>query len=103
MAGVRGVKDYTCGFRGYRVKLLRDALNYWEEELIEQQGFGCMAELLLKLNRFDPIINEVPFILRYDLKQGASKMRVARTVSQTLNMLFGYAILRKYRRRRSGK
>ncbi len=86
---IRGVRDYTCGYRSYRVGLLRQTHEYYGENFIQQQGFGCMAEILLKLRRFNPIIHEVPFILRYDLKQGSSKMNVMKTVKQTLGLIFG--------------
>ena len=54
-----------------------------------------MTEILLKLKKFDPIIIEVPLILRYDQKESESKMRVGRTIRQTLMMLANY----KFRRR----
>ncbi|MFN0032507.1 MAG: glycosyltransferase [Flavobacteriales bacterium] len=86
---IRGVRDYTCGYRAYRVGLLREAHTHYGDQFIQQQGFGCMAEILLKLRRFKPIIHEVPFILRYDLKKGSSKMKVMKTVRQTLGLIFG--------------
>ena len=46
-----------------------------------------MAEILLKLRPLHPIFGEVPFILRYDLKEGATKMRVGRTIRQTLALV----------------
>jgi dolichol-phosphate mannosyltransferase len=85
---IRGVRDYTCGYRAYRVELLRKAHAHYGDQFIQQQGFGCMAEILLKLRKFKPIIHEVPFILRYDLKQGSSKMKVMKTVRQTLGLIF---------------
>jgi len=39
-----------------------------------------MADVLLKLRPLDPIVTEVPLVLRYDRKQGESKMRVGSTV-----------------------
>jgi dolichol-phosphate mannosyltransferase len=86
---IRGVRDYTCGYRAYKVNLLKQAHEHYGEQFIQQQGFGCMAEILLKLRRFNPIIHEVPFILRYDLKKGSSKMNVMKTVKQTLGLIFG--------------
>ena len=85
---IRGVRDYTCGYRAYKVDLLRKAQEHYGEKLIEQQGFGCMAEILLKLKIFKPIVHELPFILRYDQKRGASKMNVWKTVKQTLGLIF---------------
>jgi dolichol-phosphate mannosyltransferase len=34
-----------------------------------------------------PVIAEVPFVLRYDRKQGASKLELFKTVRATLKML----------------
>lgn len=89
---VSGARDYTCGYRAYRAELLQIAFDRWHDEFIEQTGFSCMAEILLKLKAFDPIVNEVPLILRYDLKPSASKMNIWRTVKETLVMSFRYAL-----------
>lgn len=35
-----------------------------------------MMDILLKLRRYEGIVEEVPLILRYDQKKSASKMRV---------------------------
>jgi dolichol-phosphate mannosyltransferase len=84
---VRGVRDFTSGFRAYRATLLRRATDHWGERLIEEQGFACMVELLLKLRHCDPVIAEVPLPLRYDRKQGASKLKLRRTIGQYLKLL----------------
>ena len=47
---VRGVRDYTCGYRSYRVVALKQAAGFYPGALIEESGFACMVELLLKLN-----------------------------------------------------
>ena len=77
---VRGARDYTCGYRVYRSSTLRRAADQWKERLVEESGFTCMAEVLLKLGRGGARILEWPLILRYDLKEGASKMKVMRTI-----------------------
>ena len=46
-----------------------------------------MADILLKTSRLGAIVNEVPMILRYDLKKGQSKMRLGRTVVNTLLLM----------------
>lgn len=86
-APIVGVRDYTCGYRAYRAGLLQTAMGHFGADFIQQRGFGCMAEILLKLRRFNPIVHEVPFILRYDLKQGESKMKVWKTVKQTIGII----------------
>ncbi|WP_311771009.1 glycosyltransferase [Actinophytocola algeriensis] len=82
-----GVRDFTSGFRAYRVSLLDRAARHWGERLIEEQGFACMVELLLKLRHCGPVISEVPLHLRYDRKPGASKLKLVRTVLQYLRLL----------------
>jgi dolichol-phosphate mannosyltransferase len=84
---VDGVRDFTSGFRAYRVDLLARAAKHWGERLVEEQGFACMVELLLKLRHCRPVIAEVPLVLRYDRKQGASKLRLARTIRQYMTLL----------------
>jgi dolichol-phosphate mannosyltransferase len=84
---VDGVRDFTSGFRAYRVSLLDRAARHWGERLIEEQGFACMVELLLKLRHCRPVITEVPLELRYDRKQSVSKLRVRRTIVQYVKLL----------------
>ena len=84
---IPGVKDYTCGFRAYRASVLKDAFAAMGDGFIDQAGFQCMADILLKLRRSKVRMSEVPFSLRYDLKAGASKMRVVRTVARTLGLI----------------
>jgi len=79
---VKGARDYTCGYRLYRVTMLRRAAQAWGDKLVEEGGFTCMAEVLLKLGRGGAVVTEVQLILRYDLKQGASKMKVGRTIAR---------------------
>ena len=82
-----GVKDFTCGYRAYRAAALKKALAHYGDQFIRVDGFQCMVDILLKLRRMDVVFGEVPLILRYDLKVGASKMRVWRTARQTLGLL----------------
>src|SRR5207244_12894882 len=80
----QGVKDFTCGYRAYRGSVLTNAVSRYGSQFVEADGFQCMVDILLKLRKLDVIFGEAPMILRYDLKRGASKMRVARTMRQTL-------------------
>lgn len=84
---IQGVKDYTCGYRAYRVSLLKKATAKYGKGFIDQKGFSCMVDILLKLREFDPIITEVPMILRYDLKPGKSKMNVGKTIVETFKLI----------------
>jgi len=84
---IPGVRDYTCGYRAYRAAVVREALARYGAEFLDQDGFQCMVDILLKLRRMSLIFGEVPFILRYDHREGASKMNVARTVRDTLLLM----------------
>ncbi|SDG06070.1 dolichol-phosphate mannosyltransferase [Lentzea fradiae] len=84
---IEGVRDFTSGFRAYRVSLLRRAAAHWGDRLVEERGFACMVELLMKLRHCEPVVSEVPLKLRYDRKPGASKLRLGRTLRQYLLLL----------------
>ena len=90
--GCRGVRDYTCGFRAYRIGLLQRARAHYGERLIQEPGFACMVELLLKLNRIGAIMCEIPLDLRYDLKQSASKMDVGASTLRLLRKLVAWRL-----------
>jgi len=79
-----GVRDYTCGYRAYRASAIQAAIAQYGDDFLNQDGFQCMVDILLKLRRMDVIFGEVPFILRYDLKEGATKMRIGATIRNTL-------------------
>ena len=81
------VRDYTCGYRLYRAEALRKAYDRFGEDLVEERGFSCMAELLYKLYSCGAVFAEVPFDLRYDLKGGASKMKVIQTVVNSMKLV----------------
>jgi dolichol-phosphate mannosyltransferase len=91
---IAGVRDYTCGFRAYKGKSLKAVQRLYGDKLVEMDGFHCMADILIKCGRAGLICGEVPMILRYDLKRGASKMPIFKTVGQTLLLL----IRRKFTR-----
>jgi len=84
---IRGVRDYTCGYRAYRAAAIQGALDRYGDGFLDQDGFQCMVDILLKLRSLDLTFGEVPFVLRYDAKEGASKMNVGRTVRSTLQLL----------------
>ena len=92
---IKGVSDYTCGYRAYTAKILKSAKSIYGDELIEENGFACMAEFLIKLRRLNIIACEVPLILRYDNKSGASKMKVGKNILKTLRLILRSLFLPK--------
>jgi dolichol-phosphate mannosyltransferase len=86
VAHIPGVRDYSTFYRGIRVGLIKKGFAKYKEELISGHGFSGMAGLLVKLSTLTEKITEVPFTLRYDLKEGGSGMRIFKTI-------FGYLVL----------
>lgn len=85
---IRGIRDYTCGYRAYRAGVLQEAIGD-DPDFFDQDGFQVMVDILLKLRRIPGLIfGEAPLILRYDFKEGASKMDVAATMRDTLSLIW---------------
>jgi dolichol-phosphate mannosyltransferase len=82
-----GARDYTCGYRVYRLSLLDWGRRRYGAAFLNQRGFSVMVDLLLKLRRRARRIEEVPLTLRYDRKRGASKMKLLRTAGTTLLLI----------------
>jgi dolichol-phosphate mannosyltransferase len=84
---IKGVRDFTCGYRAYRARVLKEAFAKYGDRFIDQQGFQAMVDIILRLRSLNVIFGEVPFILRYDMKQGTSKMNVKATIMKTLKLI----------------
>ena len=95
LLGVPGVKDYSCGYRMYRYDLIAKARTVYGDRLVSRRSFACMMEALYKLSLLGARFSEVPFALRYDHKQGESKMRILKTVSESIGTAFALRFRRK--------
>jgi dolichol-phosphate mannosyltransferase len=84
---IRGVRDYTCGYRAYRADVMKTLVHRYGREFISERGFSCILDILLRLRERDLVFTEVPLVLRYDLKPGRTKMRVLHTVLDKLKLL----------------
>jgi dolichol-phosphate mannosyltransferase len=84
---IPGVRDYTCGYRLYKLETLEVLSKKYNGSIVKEKGFACMMELLTKLHEEGFKIGEVPFVLKYQLKGGKSKMRVLRTVYRSILLL----------------
>lgn len=82
--GVKGVKDYTCGYRAYTYDIIEKATAKYGERLIEMKTFACMMEVLYKLYLCNGKFTEVGFELRYDNKKGESKMKIIKTIKDSI-------------------
>ena len=93
MLNVPNVKDYTCGYRIYTNEIINKLVRDFGEEPIKEKSFACMMELLYKLYLSGAEFSEVGFQLRYDNKKGESKMKVLKTMSNSLRV--GWYLRRK--------
>lgn len=89
---MRGVWEYSCGFRAYRASLIQSAVTFYGNNFIQLKGLGftCTLEKLVKLNLLGARFAEVPFVLRYDFKQSESKMVSSLTTLGYLTMAICY-------------
>ena len=73
---IKGLKEYSCGYRGYNAKKIKKAIRFYKNDFIQLKGLGftCTLEKLIKLNIIGAKFAEVPFELRYDQKVSDSKM-----------------------------
>ena len=85
---INNVRDYTCGFRAYRVKKIKNIISSYEN-FFSETGFSASADILLKLYKFKDqlIFKEIPIDLRYDLKEGKSKMKIIKTIYLNLRLI----------------
>lgn len=86
---INNVKDYTCGYRAFNLEKFKKAFEE-NDNFFSEKGFAVSVDIILKLRKSDKLLkmNEVPMVLRYDLKKGASKMSIFKTIFQTLSLLF---------------
>jgi len=73
---IKGLKEYSCGFRAYRAEIIKQAIDCYGNNFIQLKGLGftCTLEKLVKLKLIGARFAEAPFMLRYDQKVSDSKM-----------------------------
>lgn len=89
---IRGVQEYSCGYRVMRTSTLRQAFANFGDQFIRlpHLGFVVTPEILIKLRMMGARIAEIPFTLHYEQKSGVSKNKPFRTI------LGYFALLRLY-------
>jgi len=84
---VAGARDYSCGYRAYRGSTIARAYEAFGADFITERGFVASAEILIKCARLPARVGEVPLVLRYDRKGGASKMDITDTIMRYLRLI----------------
>jgi len=85
---IKGVRDYSCGYRAYRLDILQQGFRIYGKSLIESHSFAGMVELLLKLAPLCQGVSEIPLQLHYERKSGLSKMKILATIWGYLILIF---------------
>lgn len=80
-------KTVSSFFRVYRVSALRLAFDRYGDDFINESGFACKAEILVKLSALGIRVEEVPVPLDWSRRLGKSKMPVIRTTLAYWRML----------------
>ena len=87
LKNIPGILDYSCGYRMYSPSIVRKTFEQYNGTIVKERSFASMVELLLKVYFQGAILTEIPFMLRYDLKLGNSKMRFLKTILGNLKLL----------------
>jgi len=77
---IKGVSTYSSFYRAYKADVIKKAFAAYGSRFMEEDGFACMVEMLVKLSRLPIRIAEVPMVLRCDLRRGKSKMDKSETM-----------------------
>lgn len=83
---LKGVKDYTCNYRAYKMTLLKKLIKN-NPSFISQKEFSAVGEILKNLSKYNPIIVEVPMILNYSNKKGSSNINLIKTILCSIKLL----------------
>ena len=89
---IKGVKEYSCGYRVFKASALQKALATFKDQFIRlpHMGFVVTPEILVKFRMLGCRIAEVPFVLRYDQKPSKSKNKPLKTIIGYLALVFLY-------------
>lgn len=91
---IRGVWEYTCGYRAYRASVIQDAIEIFENRFVDLKGMGFTGtvEKMIKLKMMGARVAEVPFVLRYDQKLSTSKVVTSITTLGYFMLIAKYCV-----------
>lgn len=70
------IRDFTSGYRCYRLGLIRRLLSIYQHQAIESEGFEVALELLAKSMNLSAKAVEIPMVLNYSRKKGKSNIKI---------------------------
>jgi dolichol-phosphate mannosyltransferase len=80
-------KTVSSFFRVYRASALRRGVEAYGDDFVQETGFACKAEILVKLVALGVRVEEVPVPLDWSRRLGKSQMPVLRTMLDYWRML----------------
>jgi dolichol-phosphate mannosyltransferase len=90
------VQTISSFYRVYSIELLSD-IKFKYNKIIEENGFICMLEILIKSISCNAKIIEVPMTLQSNKRIGKSKMKIIKTTIQYFIFLYNTKISTKNR------
>ncbi len=89
---MRGVNDYSSGFRAYRARIIQRAIAVFGNNFIQLKGLGFTGTLekLVKLSLLGAKFDEVAMMLRYDRSTAAARWSASVTTLGYLVMAVLY-------------
>ncbi|KPK41823.1 MAG: hypothetical protein AMJ78_04430 [Omnitrophica WOR_2 bacterium SM23_29] len=97
---LKNINTFSSFYRAYSSNALKQMYDLYGDKLIEQDGFECMVELLIKFSRNGKFkISEVPMVLYGGKRVGKSKMRVFKTMRGSLRVILKEGIIYKIKQK----
>ncbi|MEK7581010.1 MAG: glycosyltransferase [Patescibacteria group bacterium] len=87
---IPNVNTYTSFFRAYKVSALLKLKKGNRKNLIDENGFPSVVEILIRLHNSGANITEIPSTVDWTNKSGKSHMNVTRTITRHLVVYKNY-------------
>lgn len=91
MLPVKGVRDYSCGYRAYTYSALC-AVSEESGFPLQESGFASMPEVLVRLRGHGLTFGEIPLKLAYDRRLTVSKMRAWQNTRRLLSRIWSWRV-----------
>ncbi len=91
MLPIKGVLDYSCGYRVYTYAAL-SSISTESGFPLQEAGFASMPEVLIRLRREPLTFGEIPLRLAYDRRLTVSKMRAWENSRRLLSRIVSWKV-----------
>ena len=93
---IKGVHTYSSFYRAFSHLTIHRLYSLYNNNVIKENGFTCMVELLLKLHHAGFGFTEVPCTLFFKNRRGSSKLKKRKTIKSYLQLFFSYFFQENY-------